>query len=371
MKELKNKELNIPRFRKLLRVWYRENTRDLPWRRTKDPYKILVSEVMLHQTRVDTVTSYYQRWMEKFDTVHKLAEADLDEVLLLWSGLGYYNRARNLHKAARKMVEDHGGQTPRCFQALLKLPGIGKYTAAAVASFAYHQWYPTIDTNVRRVITRIFALDPSSPGLEKHCWDLGLKLMGKAPPAEFNQSVMELGALVCKAEKPLCGTCPISYYCKFPWKGKKEKFSGKQPPRKVEKFQAVLAILIRKKKIYIQKRPPHGLFGGLWEFPGGKILEKETPEQALTRELQEQLGTRVKIVERRKMFRYSYTRFRVALFPFICQPAEKVFGEPAVKEFQWVKLEDLEKFAFPAANWKIIKELVKEVDSRDEAMAFV
>lgn len=345
-------------FRKSLRDWYFGRKRDLPWRRTKDPYKILVSEVMLQQTQVQTVIPYYNRWIERFPNIKTLAFATVDEVLTLWEGLGYYNRARNLHATARDILEKHNGAVPASHQTLLRLPGIGKYIAGAVASIAFNQRVPAVDVNIRRVLARLYCRNTT----EKEFELLNLHLMGRGDASDFNQSLMELGALVCVSRPPRCTDCPVISYCRAGSEGLQERFPAEKKARKVEEICTVLGILMdSKKKIYIQKRPQAGLFAGLWEFPGGKVKAKETPEEALHRELWEEVGIKIRISRREEVVRHAYTRFRVELIPFLCLLEGNTFPKPKAREFRWVLSEELTRFAFPAANRKVIKRLIKDI----------
>lgn len=346
-------KFNLSSFRKNLLDWYHIEERDLPWRRTKDPYKILVSEVMLQQTQVETVIPYYNRWMEQFDSVNKLAAASLDEVLNLWEGLGYYTRAKNLHRAAQEIIVKYRGRFPESFRELIKLPGIGKYTAGAVASIAFNQAVPAVDANVRRVISRLLCSYPPPQKL----WDIAQSLIDKNSPADFNQAMMELGALICISKNPRCKICPVSSYCEAYKKCAQEQFPPKRKPQKTEEIRAVLAILVDNGRIYIQKRPLGGLWGGLWEFPGGKIEPGETAEEALYREIREELGVEIIIIGREKSIRHAYTRFRVILYPYLCQRKDNAPLTPQAAELRWVLLEELSRFAFPAANRKIIQVL--------------
>ena len=355
-KKAKYKSFQSSRFRKSLLKWYQAQKRDLPWRKTKDPYKILISEIMLQQTQVDTVIPYYKAWMKKFNTIKKLAMASLDDVLMLWEGLGYYSRARNLHPTAKEIVKNYNGKIPGYYEDLLHLPGIGTYTAGAIASIAFNEPVPAIDANVKRVLTRLFCLSPSSSN-DKTFWELAVNLLGSAPPSEFNQAMMEIGALICIAKNLRCPSCPIRSCCKAYSKGMQARYPAIQKPKKVEEIEVVLGIIFNNDMVYIQKRPPQGLFAGLWEFPGGKVEPGESPEKALHRELKEELGEKVRIISNGKSICHNYTRFKVLLHPFICSARKRFSPGPGKGESRWISREELKNHAFPAANRKIIRTL--------------
>lgn len=357
--KIKNTSLSYKnKFQKALLNWFKTKKRDLPWRRTSDPYKILVSEVMLQQTQVETVIPYYNRWMREFNNIKKLAGAPIDKVLTLWEGMGYYSRARDLLHTAREIVKNHNGKVPQNYEALMQLPGIGEYTAGAVASIAYNKCVPAVDANVQRVLSRLYCLTPSALK-NKTCRELALDLMENAPASDFNQALMELGSLICLPGNPLCQICPVSLFCKAYSKSTQAQYSGRRISRKIEEIKVTLGVIVCNGKIFIQKRPSRGLFAGLWEFPGGKIGPNESPEEALFRELNEELGAKIKILHHEKTIRHNYTRFKVELHPFIC----KAQGRFSVKERQtgslWISKEEIHNYAFPAANRKILRALMK------------
>ncbi len=258
--------------RRALVAWFRRGHRDMPWRRTRDPYAVWVSEIMLQQTRVETVTPYFERWMRRFPTVRALADAPLDDVLSHWAGLGYYARARNLHAAARDVVAGYGGAFPSTAEELRALKGVGEYTAGAIASIAFGEAAPIVDGNVVRVLARVDALDGAAddPALRKRVWQRAGELVradGGADAGDFNQAMMELGATVCTPSSPGCSRCPLVAACRARAAGAVDAYPGpktKKPPRLVD---ATALLVERDGKLLLVRRPPRGLWGGLWEPP--------------------------------------------------------------------------------------------------------
>lgn len=256
-----------------LLAWYRRSRRDLPWRRTDDPYAIWLSETMLQQTRVDTVLPYYRRFLEALPTVRALAEAPESRVLSLWSGLGYYRRARMLHAAARRVIREHRGEVPRDVEGLRGLEGVGEYTAGAVASIAYGVRAALVDGNVVRVLSRLFAVeeDASTGAGKARFWGLARDLVSSAPgdPGDWNQALMELGATVCSPRGPACDGCPVRSFCVARARGLVDELprsSSKRPPREVRRVALVL-VSADPGRVLLARRRPGVLFGGLWEPP--------------------------------------------------------------------------------------------------------
>jgi A/G-specific adenine glycosylase len=263
------------RWQALLLSWYAASRRDLPWRRTRDPYAIWISETMLQQTRVDTVIPYYERFLRALPTVATLAEAAEDQVLALWSGLGYYRRARMLHAAARQVARVHGGELPREAESLRELEGVGAYTAGAVASIAFGQRAPVVDGNVARVLARLFAIDEgvkSARGTAR-LWELARDLVSNDGPAAddpgaWNQALMELGATVCLPRTPRCGECPVSAHCAAHRDGIESELPRSVPRKPAREVFRVAVVLVSANAVLLARRRPGALFGGLWEPPG-------------------------------------------------------------------------------------------------------
>jgi len=282
----------VKEVRRALLSWYRKARRDLPWRRSRDPYQIWVSETMLQQTRVETVIPYYERFLARFPDLHSLATADTDDVLGEWAGLGYYGRARNLQTAARQVVEEWGGEMPDDVEGLRSLKGVGRYTAGAVASIAFDRPAPVVDGNVARVLTRLLEIreDVRSAPVMRRLWEEAEALARGRSPGDLNQALMELGATVCTPRSPLCQACPIATHCRARESGDPEAIPVKRPRAKPKRLEAAAAFLERRGKALAVRRPPRGLLGGLWELPGGELRDQENPEEGLARSIRERVG---------------------------------------------------------------------------------
>jgi A/G-specific adenine glycosylase len=342
-----------------LLAWSRAHRRDLPWRDERDPYRIWVSEVMLQQTQVETVIPYYHRFLARFPTLRSLAEADLDEVLKAWEGLGYYARARNLHRAARRVMEDHAGQLPADGDALLALPGIGPYTVGAILSLGFGQDAAVLDGNVRRVLSRIFAIDddPRSATTRRRLWNLAEALLPPGQAGSFNEALMDLGATVCTPRDPRCPECPLSEGCQGVQGGDPKRYPARVQRRPLPHYDIAVGVIWRGDQVLISKRHTEDLLGGLWEFPGGKRESGETLEECLAREVWEELGIEIAVGTLLMSIRHAYTHFRVTLHVFHCR---YLSGQPQALEcadWRWVGLDQLDDFAFPAANHRILAAL--------------
>lgn len=257
--------------------WFDKNQRPLPWRAHYRPYEVWVSEIMLQQTQMDTVLPYFERWMKAFPTLGSLAEAEEKKVLKLWEGLGYYSRARNIHRSAKEIFEKHRGVFPSRFESILSLKGIGRYSAGAIASIAFNQERPIVDGNVFRVLSRVYAIRKPID-VEKNkalFWELQEKLIPKGQARYFNQALMELGALVCTTQDPACALCPIRHFCKAGKKGNPEDYPVRKNRKKTVKITAAALVLENKGKFLIRLRPVGKIMGGLWEFPEWKLSKNK------------------------------------------------------------------------------------------------
>jgi len=347
---------------KKLLEWYRDNKRILPWRNTGTPpdiYKIWVSEVMLQQTQVSTVIPYYNRFLEAFPTVEELAKAPEEKVLKLWEGLGYYNRVRNIHKAAAKVVTQFQGIIPGTPDVFKTLPGVGPYILAAVMSIARNHPLAAVDGNVIRVFCRFRGLKENvrKGSVKKQITGELNRIIPHEVPGDFNQAMMELGALICTPKKPVCNQCPLQEGCKALAMGTTGEIPYKSPSRTVPRYQVAIAVIARGKTFYIQKRPSRGHLGGMWEFPGGKGEAAETPEQTLVRECVEELKVQVVIESKLARVAHIYSHFHIDLHVFICRLEDESHLPSPSLPHNWITIDQLAEYPFPGANHKFFPAL--------------
>ncbi len=347
-------------FAKTLTAWYQKNARDLPWRRTKDPYKIWISEVMLQQTTVNAVIPYFEKWIKTFPTVQYLARAPLQKILAQWQGLGYYNRARNLHRSAQIIVQEYSGVLPSEPDVIRKLPGFGPYTTGAVLSIAFDKKLPIIDANVRRVVMRILSIDGEADiKQDKRVLDFLLKVLPDHGVGDFNQALMELGALVCRSKEPVCVQCPVSKFCRAYKEGRQEIIPTPKK-REIKDVEAAVAIIENNGRFFIQKRPSNGLLADLWEFPGGKLKSGETHKDALIREIEEELGIKPKAVKHLFSVQHFYTQFRVKLSVWRFEPQR---APQTDSTHRWLSPKDFPQYPMPSGSAKIVEKLFPRKNS--------
>ncbi len=338
--------------------WYANAGRDLPWRHSCDPYAIWVSEIMLQQTQVKTVIPYYHRWLTQFPTVEHLALADLQQVLKAWEGLGYYSRARNLHRAAQEIIQHRCGVFPRQLEDVLALPGIGRTTAGGILSAAFNQPVAILDGNVKRVLARLVALPVPPTKATKQLWQLSEALLDREHPREFNQALMDLGATVCTPKNPDCNSCPWTPHCQAYNLGIQSQLPMRETSSPLpHKTIGVAVIWNQQGQILIDRRRAQGLLGGLWEFPGGKIEFGETIEECIKREIKEELGIEIEVGDRLISIDHAYSHFRVTLTVHHCRHLTGVPQPIECDEVRWVTLDELDQFPFPKANIQIIAAL--------------
>ncbi len=347
-----------PKARESLLSWYAKAGRDLPWRKGCDPYDIWVSEIMLQQTQVKTVIPYYLRWLAQFPTIEQLANADLQQVLKAWEGLGYYTRARNLHRAAQEVVQHHGGVFPTELEDVLALPGIGRTTAGGILSAAFNQPVAILDGNVKRVLARLVALPVPPAKATNQLWQLSETLLDREHPKDFNQALMDLGATLCTPKHPNCPSCPWIPYCQAYNLGMQSQLPMRETSSPLpHKAIGVAVIWNEQGQILIDRRRPEGLLGGLWEFPGGKIEPGETVEECIKREIQEELGIDIAVGDRLITIDHAYSHFRVTLTVHHCRHLAGVPQPIESDEIRWVTLDEIDQFPFPKANTQIIAAL--------------
>ncbi|MGK7939301.1 MAG: A/G-specific adenine glycosylase [Crocosphaera sp.] len=349
---------NLPDLRQSLLTWYKEQGRQLPWRDTRDPYLIWVSEIMLQQTQVKTVLPYYQRWLATFPNLESLATADLQGVLKAWEGLGYYSRARNLHKASQIVFHEYGGVFPQQLPDVLKLPGIGRTTAGGILSAAFNQPISILDGNVKRVLSRLMALSvPPKKGLQS-LWQLSDLILDANNPRDFNQALMDLGAEICVKTRPRCLLCPWISHCQAYQQGQQNQLPMTETAKPLPHKKIGVAVIYNDAGlILIDRRPSKGLLGGLWEFPGGKIEANETVEDCIKREIKEEIDIDIEVGDHLVTLDHAYTHFKVTLYVHLCRYLQ---GEPKpieCEEIRWVSLAEIDSFPFPKANTKIIEML--------------
>ena len=340
-----------------LLAWAERALRDLPWRTERTPYRVWVSEIMLQQTRVETVIPYFERWMDSFASIEALARADLGDALKCWEGLGYYARCRNLYRAAQAVMQEHGGRLPDRREALLALPGIGPYTVGAILSLAFGQDAAVLDGNVRRVLARLYAIPAKAGDQEarKKLWALAEALLPAGRAGQFNEALMDLGAMVCTPRKPRCPNCPLQAVCRAYALGDPEAYplQRKRPP--TPHADVTAGVIWRGERVLIAQRPLDGLLGGMWEFPGGKVEEGETLPECLQRELREELEIEVQVGPQLTVVRHAYTHLRVTVYAFECQ--YDVPDEPratGVEDWRWVTLDELDDYAMPVVDRRIV-----------------
>ena len=324
-------------------AWYADNARDLPWRRTHDPYRIWVSEIMLQQTRVEAVLSYYDHWLDAFPTVAELAAASQQRVLQLWEGLGYYSRARNLHRAAQVVCAEHGGRLPNTVEDLQQLSGIGRYTAGAIASIAFGERAPVVDGNVKRVLARVFNLevDIRSTAAEKLLWEIAAQLVPAESAGDFNQALMELGARVCSPNLPRCNQCPLKGICHAQKLGLQSERPVRSEKAALPSHIEIVAVLRWNGRVLLIHRPPDGLLGGMWRFPGGRIKAGNSDISFLRNEIARIFGIQVKVGARIQTVQHAYTHFKVTVHAHECALSPTTSPPDTLPNSHWTSAADL------------------------------
>src|SRR5437899_1139450 len=318
--------------------WYDANRRDLPWRRTRDPYRILVAEYLLQRTRIQSGTPYYERFLKRFPTVQDLASAPLDNVLAVWEGLGFYGRARNLHAAARAIVDRHAGRVPESFEELTALPGVGAYTAGAVASIAFGVPVPAVDGNVSRVIARLFRIrdDVTRAVAKRRIHEIAARLVSPDRPGAFNQAMMELGATVCTPSSPSCPRCPVERVCLARAAGEERELPMRRSPRSTPVVPVVFGLVTASGHVLLVRRPRGRLLGGLWALPGGERIGR-SDKGDLVAAVRSQTGVDVEVAARWSRVNRTFSHRKWSGSIYRCTPRATPVEGRAVR---WLTRED-------------------------------
>jgi A/G-specific adenine glycosylase len=350
-------------FAHALVAWYKTQHRDLPWRNTNNAYHIWLSEIMLQQTQVKTVIDYYHRFLANYPTIGSLAQADPNQLMKQWEGLGYYARCRNLQKAAQQIMDHHGGEFPKTLPEAEALPGIGRSTAGAILTFAYGQKHPLLDGNVKRVLSRVFDIDQDiqQTAVIHQMWQASAELLAESDdPYHYNQAIMELGATVCLPQNPRCLLCPVKQHCTAYAQGTQHERPVKASRKATPHYHIGVGVIWHENRILIQQRPEEGLLGNLWEFPGGKQEANEPIEETVRREIEEELDIAVEVGELIATVKHAYSHFKITLHAYHCRYRS---GEPqpkACQAWKWVMPEELTTYAFPKANKTVLEKVLSE-----------
>ena len=355
-------------FRRRLKSWYRKNARDLPWRRTRDPYSIWVSEIMLQQTQVATVIPYHQRFIAAFPAIHDLAAADEEHVLRLWEGLGYYRRARQLHRAAKVVVDRYGGLFPADLEQVLQLPGIGRYTAGAILSIAYDSRQPVLEANTIRLYSRLLAYegDPTKSAGKKSLWAFAEHILPRKDVGQMNQAVMELGSKVCAPRNPSCAQCPVAPICAARLSGKENVIPIPTRPTKFTDVNEAALIIRNRGRILLRRCEEQERWAGLWDFPRFPVTKSSVRLQAKgakrTRELlagaSDLVGLPIELGEHIETFKHGVTRYRITLDCYEAKLAVSSKRRKPFGETKWVAVNQLEDIPLSATGRKISQLLV-------------
>jgi A/G-specific adenine glycosylase len=341
--------------------WYQINKRTPPWRDHPDPYAVWVSEIMLQQTRVETVIPYFEKWMRLFPDIQSLASASEQDVLNAWEGLGYYSRARNLHKAARIVAEQYNGELPRNLDELRKLPGIGRYTLGAIASMAFGMDVSALDGNIKRVYARIFDVtEPvDSPAGEKLLWQIADENLPKGHAGDYNQALMDLGATICVPKNPRCLICPVMKLCKARQIGTQNERPMLSPKKAVPHYVHAAAVIIERGRVLLAQRPSTGLLGGMWEFPNGRV--NGDPARELPNALKTAYKLKVKLKRGTHMrealgiVHHGYSHFSVTVHVFPCE----LISIPKETHLRWVSLNKLQDYPMGKIDRQIARMIAK------------
>jgi len=359
------KPLFLHQFREQLLTWFQINQRSLPWRQTRDPYRIWISEVMLQQTQVTTVMPYFENFINQFPDIRVLAAADLQTVLKAWEKLGYYARARNLHRATKIIVEDYQGIIPDNYQQLRQLPGVGEYIAAALLSIAFNQPFAVVDGNVKRVLARLFLIEApiNQSGSKTIFADVAERLLDRHNPGIFNQALMELGATICRPQTPICDRCPLRQFCQAFETNRQSDFPRRLKKQAIPTYQMVAGVVVKAGKMLIVQRPTSGLLGGLWEFPGGPIEANQSGEAACVQNIKLVTNLSVAINAYLISIQHAYTHFKIELDVFMGQYLSGRVKLNGPIDHRWLRPKAFENFPFTGATHKFMPAILNWMET--------
>ena len=341
----------------LLLKWYDANVRPFPWRSTRNPYKVWLSEIMLQQTQVKTVVPYYNRWVAKFPTIKSVTKTNMESLLKMWEGMGYYARVRNFHSACIAVMNRFGGRMPDNYQDFQSLPGVGPYVAGAVMSIAYNLPIPAVDSNAYRVVSRIKSINLPFNSCKNEIIGFLSSHISPNRPGDFNQAIMDIGREICTSKNPSCDICPIQKYCSAFVNNAVDKYPFRAKRKKKPHYMVAVGVVWKGNKILISKRKENGLLGGLWEFPGGKIQNGEDAKKCVIRKVNEKLGVRVRPGRLLKQIKHAYSHFSITLDAYHC---DFVGGSPRAlrcDNWQWILPQQIKTLPFSKANHKLFDQI--------------
>jgi A/G-specific adenine glycosylase len=346
-------------FSKLILIWYYDNKEDFPWRQTKDPYKIWLSEIMLQQTQVKTVIPFYLNWIKNFPTIFDVANASDEKLFKHWEGLGYYNRVNNFRIACNDVINKYKGKIPQTKTELLDLKGIGDYTSSAIASIAFNKINYVIDGNVKRIMSRVLRLKDFSKFSFKKIDNFLSNNIDSNNPGDFNQALMDLGRYICKPKNPTCDFCPISSCCSAYLNNQVLNFPIiNKIKKKLPHYTIGVGVIWHNNKILITKRKKNALLGGLWEFPGGKVMNDESIKNCIKREIFEELSINVFVSEFITKVKHKYSHFGITLYAHHCIYEKGDIVCNAADDWKWVTPFELNEYPFPKANHYIFPHII-------------
>ena len=332
--------------------WYKKENITMPWRKTFEPYNIWISEIMLQQTQVHTAIPYYARWINKFPNIKVLSKAQIDQVLKIWEGLGYYKRAHNIYDSSKIIIKTYNGKIPKTYVELISLKGIGDYTASAILSIAYNKPHPVVDGNIKRVFSRLFSIKQPLKIIQKAKKEM-LLYMSDSQPRDVNQALMDFGREICSPQLPKCDLCILNQSCKAYVNNEVFKYPPKNKVKIKPTYNVIVGLIWKNNKLLISKRKKEKLLGGLWELPGGKKNNNEQTTACLKREIFEELDIHIDIKQRFGSIKHQYSHFNINLIGYCCDYKKGRAKPLSSDEIKWITLKQIKNFAFPKSTLKL------------------